>query len=118
MKRLAALVILAVLSLPCAASDPNRPDADPRQNVMMAPKLRGPNTPPPAPSEPLLSARLVRTILFPEQAVIRWGLDQFRSRRFDGNVVGLQVPGRPDPDADIPIRATSFSAQIRAFLRR
>ena len=62
MKRLACLVIVAASSLPCAASDPNRPD--PRQNVMMRPKLQGPNTPPPAPPK-MLDDETVRAFLFP-----------------------------------------------------
>jgi hypothetical protein len=85
MRRLAILAIVAAFALPCAASDPNRPD--PRVNVMMAPKLRSPNTPPPAPPEPPVIARLVRTVLFPDRLAAEWVLSriphtmQWRFRR-------------------------------------
>src|SRR5262249_12570511 len=63
MKRLACLAILRALALPCAAARPkvdrtikrDRPSIDPRQNVMMAPKL--------APL--LLNDETVRAALFP-----------------------------------------------------
>jgi hypothetical protein len=102
MTRLAILAIVAAFALPCAACDPNRPD--PRQNVMMRPKLRGPNTPPPAPPEPLVSVRLVRAVLFPEQALVRWGLDRIRVSRGRGP----QTVGVDTSDLDIPIRRSSF----------
>lgn len=37
------------------------------------------------------------------------------NRFFNGNVVGLQVPGVPTPDLDIPIRATSFPRAVPPF---
>ena len=37
------------------------------------------------------------------------------SRNFQGNVVGLQVPGVATPDLDIPIRATSFNRAVPPF---
>jgi len=37
------------------------------------------------------------------------------SRNFGGNVLGLQLPGVPTPDLDIPIRATSFPRAVPPF---
>lgn len=37
------------------------------------------------------------------------------NRNFTGNVIGLQVPGVPTPDLDIPIRATSFNRAVPPF---
>jgi type II secretory pathway component GspD/PulD (secretin) len=37
------------------------------------------------------------------------------NRNFTGNVIGLQTPGVPTPDLDIPIRATSFNRAIPPF---
>jgi type II secretory pathway component GspD/PulD (secretin) len=37
------------------------------------------------------------------------------NRNFGGNVLGLQVPGVPTPDLDIPIRATSFGRAVPPF---
>ncbi len=34
---------------------------------------------------------------------------------YSGNVVGLQLPGVPTPDLDIPIRATSFNKAVPPF---
>jgi hypothetical protein len=65
MKRLACLIIVAASALPCAASGPkvdrlvklNRPSVDPRQNVMMAPKIVVPPK--------LLNDEMVCAVLFP-----------------------------------------------------
>ena len=37
------------------------------------------------------------------------------NRDFTGNVIGLQTPGIPTPDLDIPIRATSFPRAVPPF---
>jgi type II secretory pathway component GspD/PulD (secretin) len=37
------------------------------------------------------------------------------NRNFNGNVIGLQTPGVPTPDLDIPIRATSFGRAVPPF---
>ncbi|WP_020469063.1 hypothetical protein [Zavarzinella formosa] len=37
------------------------------------------------------------------------------NQSFSGNVVGLQTPGVPTPDLNIPIRATSFSKAVPPF---
>jgi type II secretory pathway component GspD/PulD (secretin) len=37
------------------------------------------------------------------------------NRNFSGNVIGLQTPGVPTPDLDIPIRATSFPRAVPPF---
>jgi type II secretory pathway component GspD/PulD (secretin) len=37
------------------------------------------------------------------------------NRDFTGNVIGLQIPGVPTPDLDIPIRATSFPRAVPPF---
>jgi type II secretory pathway component GspD/PulD (secretin) len=37
------------------------------------------------------------------------------TRNFSGNAVGLQLPGIPTPDLDIPIRPTSFARAVPPF---
>ncbi|HKB01425.1 MAG TPA: hypothetical protein VKD90_04355 [Gemmataceae bacterium] len=37
------------------------------------------------------------------------------NRNFTGNVIGMQIPGVPTPDLDIPIRATSFNRAVPPF---
>ena len=120
MKRLACLVILAVVALPCSADGPradhtSKKPPRPKPMATVGGQLVFTPNNPPAPPEPLISARLVRTVLFPDQTLIRWGLDRFRSRRFVGNVIGLQIPGTPTPDLDIPSRCTSFGGPIPPF---
>src|SRR5262249_59453001 len=37
------------------------------------------------------------------------------NRNFSGSAIGLQLPGVPTPDLDIPIRATSFARAVPPF---
>jgi type II secretory pathway component GspD/PulD (secretin)/tetratricopeptide (TPR) repeat protein len=41
--------------------------------------------------------------------------DGLNHKNFTGNVAGLQVPGIPTPDLDIPIKATSFARAVPPF---
>ena len=41
--------------------------------------------------------------------------DGINHNNFTGNVAGLQLPGIPTPDLDIPIRATSFGRAVPPF---
>ena len=81
MKRLACLLIVAASALLCSAAEPkgdgtvNPNEPDTRPNVMMAPKLRGPNTPPPA-APKLLDFETVCAVLFRVQIGLAKWLDE------------------------------------------
>jgi len=102
MRYSASLVVLAALALPCAASDPVRLRMEKRKPIEVSVLPPAPVQPPPPAGDELL-----RTVLFPQRAVIQWAFDRVRSGRFTGNVVGLQCP-----DLDIPIRVTSFGRAV------
>ena len=85
MKLLACLVLL-VLALPCAASGPPTCPRTERPK----PRLRLPRPGPilpvvwnvaPAPPEPLISAELVQTILFPVETYTRRVADRIKDHR-------------------------------------
>src|SRR4051794_1998584 len=79
MTRFAAVVVaLAVFTLPCAASAPQlatKTKAKPRV-VLPNPPPNPPMQIPPTIREPLLSANLVETILFPDRALAQLILDR------------------------------------------
>jgi hypothetical protein len=108
MRWVAGLVILAAFASGRAAAEPNV------WNIQ----------------EPgLLDDATVRKVFLPTNTLAGWAIEWARTGRCPedlrarprfnaGNVIGLQTPGVPTPDLDIPIRCTSFGPAIRVSPNR
>ena len=117
MNRLIALMAVAALGLPCAASDPRRlptkvsRSREVRSSVPLAPPAPRAFNPPPAipvpPPPKLLDSDLLRMVLLPHHALAEWAVRRIAVAYgfgYSGNVLGLQVPWIPTPDLNVPIR--------------